>query len=323
MGSNHVTRRRVLQGAVALAGVGTAARLTAFAQSGQNGSIRPAAQPAARSRWLACSTGRVRRSPAEGDRARQDDHRQHAGQRRARLHYIDSARIIRELAKEHGGKPEATIWFDGTKLPVHEAARVNAMLSDAAASDDSDIRNTAHTGTTLVRPASPSPSARAPRARICSARWSSATRRRAGSARRSAAAGRGVHASQIVAFGGAVAAARLLKLTDEQMAHAIGITAMTMGGLAIGTNSWAREYMGGQRGALRRQRRAGRRPRLHGQRGHAGSARADSSTVFGGGEPDTERSTRDLGKEWDIVEYLAIKLWPGAHPFSRHGGSGR
>ena len=63
---------------------------------------------------------------------------------------IDSARIFRELAKERGGKPEATIWFDGTKLPVAEAARVNAMLSDAAASDDSDLRNVAHTGTTLT-----------------------------------------------------------------------------------------------------------------------------------------------------------------------------
>jgi 2-methylcitrate dehydratase PrpD len=24
----------------------------------------------------------------------------------------------------------------------------------------------------------------------------------------------------------------------------------------------------------------------------------------------------DLGQRWDIVEFLAIKLWPGAHPFS-------
>ena len=31
---------------------------------------------------------------------------------------IDSARILRQLAKEQGGKPEATIWFDGTKLPA-------------------------------------------------------------------------------------------------------------------------------------------------------------------------------------------------------------
>ena len=63
---------------------------------------------------------------------------------------IGSAGIVRELAKEQGGKPEATIWFDGAKLPVNEAARVNAMLSDAAASDDSDLRNVAHTGTCLT-----------------------------------------------------------------------------------------------------------------------------------------------------------------------------
>jgi hypothetical protein len=49
---------------------------------------------------------------------------------------IDSARIVRELAKERGGKPEATIWFDGAKFGVNEVARINAMLSDAAASDD-------------------------------------------------------------------------------------------------------------------------------------------------------------------------------------------
>src|SRR6516162_7965256 len=63
---------------------------------------------------------------------------------------IGSARIIRDLAKEQGGKPEAPIWFDGARLPVNQAARVNAMLSDAAASDDSDLRNVAHTGTTVT-----------------------------------------------------------------------------------------------------------------------------------------------------------------------------
>jgi 2-methylcitrate dehydratase PrpD len=63
---------------------------------------------------------------------------------------MGSARIIRDLAKEHGGKAEATIWFDGARIPAPSAARVNAALSDAAASDDSDIRNTAHEGTTLT-----------------------------------------------------------------------------------------------------------------------------------------------------------------------------
>src|SRR5204862_7943468 len=52
---------------------------------------------------------------------------------------ISSAGIVRDLAKEHGGRPDATVWFDGAKLLVNEVARVNAMLSDAAASDDSDM----------------------------------------------------------------------------------------------------------------------------------------------------------------------------------------
>ena len=55
----------------------------------------------------------------------------------------------------------------------------------------------------------------------------------------------GLHASIIVAFGGTVAAAKLLKLTPEQMANAIAMTSTTMGGLLIGTDSWAREYHAG------------------------------------------------------------------------------
>ena len=60
---------------------------------------------------------------------------------------IVSSRIIRELARERGGAPEATVWFGGDALPVADAARVNAVMSDAAASDDSDLRSIAHIGT--------------------------------------------------------------------------------------------------------------------------------------------------------------------------------
>ena len=64
---------------------------------------------------------------------------------------IASSSIIRDLAKERGGTPEASIWFDsGLKLPAADAAQVNAVMSDAAASDDSDLRNIVHAGTTLV-----------------------------------------------------------------------------------------------------------------------------------------------------------------------------
>jgi len=61
---------------------------------------------------------------------------------------IVSSRIIRELAAERGGSPEATVWFDGgRRLPVADTSRVNAVMGDAAASDDSDLRSIAHIGT--------------------------------------------------------------------------------------------------------------------------------------------------------------------------------
>ncbi len=47
-----------------------------------------------------------------------------------------------------------------------------------------------------------------------------------------------------MAFASAAVSAKLLELGDEQMAHALGIIATTVGGLGVGTNSWAREYMG-------------------------------------------------------------------------------
>ena len=228
---------------------------------------------------------------------------------------IDSARILRDLAKERGGRPEATVWFDAARLPAASAARVNAGLSDAAASDDSDIRNTAHYGTTLAS------------AGLAIAERTGASGRdllaamvigyeaagRIGDARRGGRAG--LHASQLVAFGGAVATARLLKLTAEQMAHALGIVATTMGGIAIGTNSWAREYMGANAAG------SGVDAAEAAARGYTVNddmlgARGGFVEVFGGGRDAVRLLSSDLGQRWDIVEFLAIKLWPGAHPFS-------
>src|SRR6266567_2359292 len=124
----------------------------------------------------------------------------------------------------------------------------------------------------------------------------------------------GFHASVIVAFGGVVATAKLLRLTDEQMAHAISITATTIGGLQIGTNSWAREYHAGNAAlcAVNAALAAGRgytvnEDMLEAPRGFL--------AVFGGGKADSESLTRELGKEWDIVTHMAIKLAPGAHAF--------
>src|SRR5580700_4530226 len=43
---------------------------------------------------------------------------------------IVSTRIVRELARERGGTPQASLWFDaGPRLPAAEAAQVNAVMS--------------------------------------------------------------------------------------------------------------------------------------------------------------------------------------------------
>jgi 2-methylcitrate dehydratase PrpD len=240
---------------------------------------------------------------------------------------IESAHIIRELAKEQGGKREAVVWFDDTRLPVTEAARVNAMLSDSAASDDSDLRNVAHTGTCLtavglaiaermgatgqeILSAMVAGYEAAGRVGEALAASSASSDRVSGAI--SGSVGRGFHASSIVAFGGVVTAAKLLRLTDEQMANAIGITATSMGGLSIGTNSWAREYHAGN-AALCAVNAA-----LAGGRGYTVNpdmleAPAGFLAVFSGGKPDSSSLTREIGGDYQITRYLAIKLVPGAH----------
>ena len=60
---------------------------------------------------------------------------------------IKSAQAIRAIEKENGGAAQARLWFEATRLPAANAARVNAVASDAAASDDSDMRSIAHIGT--------------------------------------------------------------------------------------------------------------------------------------------------------------------------------
>lgn len=231
---------------------------------------------------------------------------------------IASARIVRDLAKEQGGRPDATLWFDGTKLPMAEAARVNAMFSDAAASDDSDLRNVAHTGTTLaaIGLAIGEQTGATGQDLLAAVVAGYEAAGRIGGALGNSRAG--FHASVIVAFGGVVAAARLLKLSDEQMAHAISITATTMGGLAIGTNSFAREYHAGN-AALCAVNAALAASRGYTVNENMLEARGGFFAVFGEGKADTKSLTREIGNSYDIVTYLAIKLVPGAHAFQSTG----
>ena len=228
---------------------------------------------------------------------------------------IASSSIIRDLARDRGGRPEASIWFDsGSKLPVGDAAQVNAVMSDAAASDDSDLRNIVHAGTTLVSTSlavaeRTGASGQDVLAAIVLGYEASG---RIGEAITPAFQTRGFHGCLVAIFAGAVAAAKLLKLADWEMTHAIALSATSIGGLRDAADtSVAREYHAGLAVML------GIQAALAAQRGYIAEERIlETGRGFFAVYGDTDGSsvTANLGDEWDIVTDMAIKLVPGGHP---------
>jgi len=228
---------------------------------------------------------------------------------------IVSSRIIRELARERAGTPEATVWFDGgDALPVADAARVNAVMSDAAASDDSDLRSIAHIGTIV----STTGIAMAERSRAGGRDVLAAMvvgyeiAGRIDEALTPGRGERGFHGSISTIFGGAVAAGTLIKLTPAQMTQAIALAATSIGGLHVAANtSVAREYHAGLSAML------GIQAALAAQKGYVAEEHVLEMprgffSAYGGDH--LEDVTKDLGTSWDISTNMAIKLVPGGHP---------
>jgi len=149
---------------------------------------------------------------------------------------LNSAAIVKDMARSLGGSPRASVWFDAgpkgaDRLPVVAAAQVNAVMSDAAASDDSDLRTIVHCGTPLVATAL------------------AAAEHHGGSGAEILAAivvgyemagriidamtdfrERGFHGSNAAIFAATGAAARLLRLDAEQATQAIALAATSTGG---------------------------------------------------------------------------------------------
>ncbi|MDA0656320.1 MAG: MmgE/PrpD family protein, partial [Proteobacteria bacterium] len=215
---------------------------------------------------------------------------------------IPSARIIRELAQERGGRPDATVWFaPGPKLPVVSAARANALMSDAAASDDSDLRNITHAGTPLTA------------ASLAMAELTGANGRdvltgvvlgyevagRIGASITPIFRQKGFHACLIATFSGAVATGRLLGQDATQMANTIALSATSIGGLiAAGNASVSREYHAGLATLL------GIEAAMAAGRGFAGEERilempGGFCSVYG--DSDGADIALNWGQEWDIV----------------------
>jgi len=228
---------------------------------------------------------------------------------------IPSARIIRELDLRAGGAPLATVWFDGTMLPPGAAARVNAVASDAAASDDSDLRSIAHIGT-IVSAISIGlgQQLKTGGADILAAMVVGyEIAGRIDEALTPGRMQRGFHGSVSTVFGGTVAAGRLLELTPQQMAHAIALAATSIGGMAISADtSCGREYHAGASAAAAVQAALAAEAGFTGELAVLEHPRGFLAAMGGQAIEDI---TRDLGASWDIETDMAIKLMPGAHPF--------
>src|SRR3954452_17942636 len=236
---------------------------------------------------------------------------------------IESAAIIRDMAKERGGAAQASVWFDaGPRLPGIAAAQVNAVMSDAAASDDSDLRNIVHCGTPLTATA----------LAIAEHNNSSGAEMLAAIVLGYELAGhiidavpdarvRGFHGSTRAIFAATGAASLLLRLDAEQTMHAIGLAATSAGGLAKAADtSVAREYNCGNATLLAIQAAQAAR---HGYTCEERVLEMPQGyfEAFGGanGEAAARLAISDLGAprdmSWDIVTDMAVKLVPGGHPY--------
>ena len=228
---------------------------------------------------------------------------------------IGSTQIVRSIEKENGGAEQASIWFDGGKLPAANAARLNALASDAAASDDSDLRSIAHIGT-IVSATSIAMAEKLGRSgqQVLSAMvFGYEVAGRIDEALTPGRMQRGFHGSVSTVFGAAVASGKLLQLSATQMTHAIALAATSIGGLAIAADtSWAREYHAGLSAML------GTHAALAASRGFTtreNLLEAPRGFFEALGGQAVEDVTAGLGDSWDIVTDMAIKLMPGGHPF--------
>ena len=209
---------------------------------------------------------------------------------------------------------------EGARPRLPSAAQVNAVMSDAAASDDSDLRNIVHAGTpctaaSLAVAERTGASGEAVLAAIVCGYEA------AGRLREAITPGfrqRGFHGCHGAVFAAAVAASRMLRLDAAQMAQAIALSATSIGGLATAADTRvAREYHAGLAAHARCQRSAGGAAWLPVPKSACWRRRKGSSKplVVSTARPAAAIATRDLGASWDIGTDMAIKLVPGGHPY--------
>jgi 2-methylcitrate dehydratase PrpD len=239
----------------------------------------------------------------------------------ARGYRIGCVEAFRTLALDNGGTPDATLWFNGTKVPAAAAAGVNNASSDAPGMDDTCLLLIGHFGGPATAAALATweyldrntvsvPTSQVLKAIVLGYEVGS----RLDLALTPGRMDQGFHSRVTTVQSAVVAAGLVLGLTEEQMGHAIALATSDAGGMAIGADhaSDHRPYHAhqsafeGTRLARLAQRGVTGRPDvLEAPRGYL--------SAFGGQE--ISDITKGLGERWNFVDYMAIKLIPGAHPF--------
>lgn len=230
---------------------------------------------------------------------------------------LGSSQVIRQLEVERGGQSQANAWFGQWEgLPIVACARVNALTSDAAASDDSDLRNIVHSGT-------PACAAALAVGQAVGASGADVVEaivlgyEVAGNINTAMVGGlqrKGFHGGIVATFAAAAATARLMRLNAEGAAHALALAATSMGGLhAAAATSLAREYIAGNAAMMGVQSAQAARLGYTGEISTFEMGRGFFQTLGPG--HDADAIIGELGAKWSILTELGIKLVPGGSPF--------
>ncbi len=143
------------------------------------------------------------------------------------------SKAVLELVRSEGGAAHATL-FDGSRLPARAAALANGTISHALDYDDTHFAHIGHLSVAIFPAAcAVAEEVDASAVELCHAYLVGAEAAvRLGIAFGSEHYQRGFHQTATAgAFGATIAAARLLRLTQEQTRHAIGIVSTRASGL--------------------------------------------------------------------------------------------
>jgi 2-methylcitrate dehydratase PrpD len=230
---------------------------------------------------------------------------------------IESTAALRRMERALAGRSDAgsALWFAHGRLPPDRAARVNAVASDAAASDDSDLRSIAHIGTIISATGLAMAEARGSSGRdlLAAMVLGYEIAGRIDEALTPGRMQRGFHGSVSTIFSAATVAGRLAGLDGARMAQAYALAASSACGMAIAADtSCAREYHAGLAAVLGVQAALAAEAGFEGELTVLEAPRGFFAAMNG---QAVDEVSRDLGNTWDIVTDMALKLMPGAHPF--------